>query len=193
MNAHQVASFLAKLRRRADNAGSRAGNTGEKIYGLDTRTAKKKAAFLRAFEKTRSITLSARLAGIDRTTHYEWLATDAKYRAAFEIKLHIVRDEITDALTQLAFTGVFRPVIYKGQLRYAPRIRIICQLADGTSAFQDELPKGAEVTSSRPVKTYDGKLLGRYKPSSWAVIKLLTLWFPDEFGPIRRRKRKDSA
>jgi hypothetical protein len=37
---------------------------------------------------------------------------------------------------------VCRLHIYKCKYCYESRIRTICQLADGTSAFQDELPKG---------------------------------------------------
>ena len=137
--------------------------------------------------------MSARIAGIDRTTHYEWRAKDSKYRAAFERTLRFAADLFVDKLVDLARTGVFTPLIYKGRLCYARRIRIICQLADGTSAFQDELPKGAKVTSSRPVTTHDGKMLGRYKRSGRALMKLLAVWFPDEFGPAVRRKRKDPS
>src|ERR1035437_9555745 len=49
-----------------------------------THAVKKKRAFLRAFRDNCSIMESALLAGIDSETHYDWLATDAKYEAAFE-------------------------------------------------------------------------------------------------------------
>ena len=49
-----------------------------------TRATKRKAAFLRAFEDSGSVTHSALLAGIDPATHCDWLATDARYKAAFE-------------------------------------------------------------------------------------------------------------
>ena len=39
-------------------------------------TAQRKAAFLRALGDSGSIAKSARVAGIDRTTHYEWFAKD---------------------------------------------------------------------------------------------------------------------
>jgi response regulator of citrate/malate metabolism len=48
---------------------------------IKKRTMTKKAAFLRAIGDNCSITRSARLADIDRTTHYEWLAQDEKYKA----------------------------------------------------------------------------------------------------------------
>ena len=88
--------------------------------------------------------------------------------------------------------GVFKPYFYKGKACYASRKRTICDLADGTSAFADELPKGAEVTKRRTVTVRDGKMLGVYKPDTRALITLLAAWFPEEFGPARRRRRKQS-
>ena len=157
------------------------------------RNARKKAAFLRAFGNNFSITKSARLVGIDRTTHYEWLAKDAKYKAAFERKVLMRADEIKDGLARLALTGVFKPVIYKGRFCYAPRIRILCELADGTSAFQDELPKGAKVTGSRMVTTYDGEMIGSYKRNWRALSKLLSVTLPEKYGNVLRRERKPRA
>ena len=155
--------------------------------------AKKKAAFLRAFGKNHSIAISARLVGIDRTTHYEWFAKDAKYNAAFEMKIQMAAGDIKDELARLGLTGAFKPLIYKGHFCYAKRTRIICQLADGTSAFQDELPKGAKVIGSRKVTTHDGEMLGWYKINSRALIKLASVMMPETYGNALRRERKPRA
>jgi hypothetical protein len=83
-------------------------------------------------------------------------------------------------------------LVYKGKFSYAPRERTICDLADGTSAFADELPEGAEVTRRRTVTVRDGEILGVWKRSARALILLASALFP-EFGPVRprRRGRKD--
>ena len=159
MNVYQAESALARARGRRDMtdppvASAVQAKTGDPGKG----TAKKKAVFLRAFEKNFSVALSAGLAGIDRSTHYEWLAKDAKYKAAFEMQLMMASDAVKDELAHMALVGDFVPLVYRGRFSYEKRIRIICQLADGTSAFQDELPKGAKVTSSRMVTTHDGKM-----------------------------------
>ena len=45
----------------------------------------KKVAMLEALEKSLGIvTTAAKLAGIDRRTHYEWLATDIEYKTRVE-------------------------------------------------------------------------------------------------------------
>jgi hypothetical protein len=56
---------------------------------------------------------------------------------------------------------------------------------DGTSAFEDELPKGAKVTGSHTVKVHDGEMIGRYKRSSRALLMLLSVTRrPDHFKAI---------
>jgi hypothetical protein len=183
MNLHQAVSFLTEAGRTPGRTGRPVKRLPEvKTYDPGTGKARKKAAFLRAFAKNGSITISARFAGIDRTTHYEWVAKDANYKAAFEMTVLMVADAMKDEFVRLSRDGVFKPAIYKGKFCYAPRERIICQLADGTSAFQDELPKGAKVTGSRTVKVYDGEMIGSYKISERALIKLLSVMLPEEFG-----------
>ena len=190
MNLYQAALLLAQAERTSDVTGHPVKNIrGLKADHRKPLNAGKKAAFLRAFGNNFSITESARLVGIDRTTHNEWFAQDAKYQAAFEKKLLVAVDLLRDDLVRRARIGDFKPVIYNGRICYAPRIRTICQLADGTSAFQDELPKGAEVTGTRMVTTYDGEMIGTYKRDDRALLKLLALNMPEEFGHVSRRKR----
>jgi hypothetical protein len=137
----------------------------KEVRNLKT-TAQRKAAFLRALGDSGSIAKSARVAGIDRTTHYEWLAKDPRYRARFEGASAMRRDTVLDALMERAVFGVFKPIIYKGKFCREPRCRIICQLADGTSAFADELPKGARVMErvalsqpmTAPWRAFTGKM-----------------------------------
>ena len=125
---------------------------------IKKRTAARKAAFLRAFGENGSVTISARIAGIDRTTHYEWLAQDTKYKAAFDMATQMARDAGRDELVNLGLIGDFRPIVDKGQFQYARRERTLCLLADGTTAFEDELPQDARVLQRRTVTTRGAKL-----------------------------------
>jgi hypothetical protein len=188
MNLYQAGSILA--RRERDMTDRPIRSIPEvKTDDLETSKAKKKAAFLRAFEKNPSITRSALLAGIDRTTHYEWLAKDAKYKAEFEIRLEMATGAARDELVSLGRIGVFVPNIYRGRFRYEKRIRFLCELADGTQAFQDELPNGAKVTSSRMVTVRDGKIVGRYRRSARALMMALAMMMPEKYGNALRRPR----
>jgi hypothetical protein len=185
----QAQSILLKASRTNESAGDPPQD--QPAAGYDSlRTREKKAAFLGSFGKCLSVKESAQLAGIDRTTHYDWLRADAKYKKAFELELRQATDFLTDKLVELACVGVFKPYFYKGKVCYASRKRTICDLADGTSAFADELPKGAEVTKRRTVTVRDGKMLGVYKSDTRALKKLLAAWFPEQFGPARRRRRR---
>lgn len=187
----QSQSLLEKFRRIAERA-SQPGSPGSFIGKGENgslKTRGKKAAFLREFGKSLSITTSAQLVGIVRTTHYAWLRTDRKYSAAFQRRLNCAADLLEDYLVDRARNGVFEPLVYKGRHCHASRERTICQLADGTSAFADELPKGVRVTSRRTVRVHDGEMLGMNRRDTHALRTLLKAWYP-EFAPARRPKRK---
>src|ERR1700692_3050918 len=103
---------------------------------IEKRTRAGKAAFLRAFSDDGSVTRSAYIAGIDRTTHYAWLAGDAKYKSEFSMATLMAKDAALDELLRLGRIGEFKPLIYKGRFQYATRQRTLCTLTDGTTAFE---------------------------------------------------------
>ena len=156
-------------------------------------TIKKQTVFLRAFAGNFSITTSARLAGIDRTTHYDWLLNYATYKAKFERILPMAADAVEGELFRRGVIGVFEPHIYKGQYCYAARQRIMCTLADGTFAFEDELPKDAEVTARCTVTTRDGERLGTYRKDVRALLILAAARMPEKYGNARQRNRGRGA
>ena len=160
-----------------------------------TRTEKRQRAFLTAFQNNCSVTESALLAGIDRAAHYGWLATDTNYKAAFEKSRTIAAGVLEDHLIRLALIGFFEPVIYKGRFQYAKRRRTMCKLADGTTAFEDELPAGARVIERRAVMTRDGEQLGVYKKNALALIKVAAARRPEKYGtnPRLRPERYSAA
>jgi hypothetical protein len=152
---------------------------------------KRKRAFLRAFRDNCSVTESALLIGVDSSIHYEWLATDAKYKAAFEAAIPMAIGAVEDALMRMASKGVFVPLIYKGEIQRAERERTLCKLADGTTAFDDELPKGARVTGRQTVMTRDGEILGAYRPNTRLLLMLLKARMPERYGTVGQRRGSD--
>jgi hypothetical protein len=160
--------------------------------GVPKRIIARKAAFLRAFSSTGSVTASARLAGIDRTTHYEWLSRDAKYKAGFEMATDMANDAALDELVRRGTIGDFKPLIYKGEFQYANRERRLCTLQDGTTAFEDELPKGARVVERRRVTTR-GEMLGVYKKNARALCAALVALRRKMKGTAKRRKGTPST
>jgi len=149
----------------------------------------KQTAFLRAFGESCSLVGAAQLVGIKLATHHRWLATDSEYKDEFEATIPMASGVLEDSLIQLARYGWFQPLIYQGEFQYAMRKRTICQLADGNTAFEDELPKGARVTGRRTVSTRDGEMLGRYRHDGRLLLDLLAKWMPEEFGAGRKRSR----
>jgi len=126
-------AILLQLNRCDEGA---AGLPEREPHGSAERKPAEKKAFLRAYEDSGSETESARLAGIERATHYKWLVEDTRYNAAFEAAKPLAAGALQDHAIRLATVGFFEPVIYKGQFQYAPRKRTLCLLADGTSVFR---------------------------------------------------------
>lgn len=76
--------------------------------------------FLEAYRRTGRVAPAARLAKIDRTTHYRRLRTDPAYRAAFADAERDAAHLHNDELKAWAFEGYEEPVIYQGHLCYEP-------------------------------------------------------------------------
>jgi hypothetical protein len=171
-------------RRREDDLHDR-GHAMKRQAPLINRnsTSARQAVFLEAISCNCTVTRAARLADIDRTTHYEWLARDAQYKAAFRIATQMARGAVFDAIVHRALNPVFKPFIYRGRYCYAERKRVVCELADGTTAFEDELPEGARVIQRRTVTTQDGEQLGVYKYDERALWAALRGWHKIHGGP----------
>jgi hypothetical protein len=86
---------------------------------IRTGESKRKAAFLRAFQKTFSAAEAFRLTGTDQAAHCHWLATDAEYKAEYRAMTADAADLMENELIHMAINGVFQPVIYQGQIQYA--------------------------------------------------------------------------
>jgi hypothetical protein len=152
-------------------------------------TRARKAAFLRAFGDNGSVTRSAQLAGINRTTHYQWLSEDTRYKAEFDLRIRMAEGDALDELVRRGRVGEFQPLIHKGQFQYAVLERTLCTLADGTTAFEDKLPKGATILERRTVTTR-GEMLGVYKRDPKALWKALQAF---EALPPKEEERVDTA
>lgn len=78
-------------------------------------------AFLAAIRLTPSITVAAKVAGINRTAHYRTLERNPLYKAAFEEAYRLGVDALEDAVTRRAQFGVRRLVLYHGSPVMIPR------------------------------------------------------------------------
>jgi hypothetical protein len=81
-------------------------------------THKKKAtkkAFLSAYGEACSISAAAEAAGLARQTHYNWLASDEAYKAAFLKMQEQAAQLLEDEAVRRAYQGVERPVTVAGK------------------------------------------------------------------------------
>lgn len=78
---------------------------------------RKKRAFLVAFAQCGNVAQAAELAGIHRTTHYDWLGSDPQYAAAFVEAEDEAADRLEQEARRRAVEGVRREksYYYKGE------------------------------------------------------------------------------
>jgi hypothetical protein len=76
----------------------------------------RKRAFLAAFAECRSVTEAAHAAGIDRTSHYVWLANDERYAEAFAIADDIAIETVEREARRRAIEGVLEAVYFQGKV-----------------------------------------------------------------------------
>ncbi len=95
--------------RPADLAGEHEGGTSHKI------ARGKKGAFIAAFIETGRVSTAARIVGVARRTHYDWLANDPEYCEAFAMACEEAVDVLFIEARHRAVDGVERPVLYRGK------------------------------------------------------------------------------
>lgn len=74
----------------------------------------KKVAFLTAYSTVATISHAAKLVGIDRSTHYDWLDTDPQYKEAFEEAKLTACDNLEAEARRRAMVGCEEVIYYQG-------------------------------------------------------------------------------
>ncbi len=76
----------------------------------------KKRAFLAAFAECGNISEAAKIAEINRMSHYHWLETDERYAVVFDQATEIACDHLEAEARRRAVEGVNEPVFYHGEV-----------------------------------------------------------------------------
>lgn len=76
----------------------------------------KKRAFLAAYARAGNVSEAARIAGINRISHYNWLASDERYAEVFAQAHEIAVDYLEAVARQRATDGWEEPVFYHGEV-----------------------------------------------------------------------------
>jgi hypothetical protein len=90
-------------------------NTIAKKLAIQATQAKKRS-FLAAYAETGTIKQAAKIAGIERKSHYLWLEKDPEYVEMFKSAREQAGDQLEQEARRRAIEGVPEPVWYRGQI-----------------------------------------------------------------------------
>ena len=76
----------------------------------------RKRAFLAAYCRVGTISEAARIAGVNRLSHYDWMVRDERYAEVFEQAQEIAADYLEAVARQRATEGWLEPVFYHGEV-----------------------------------------------------------------------------
>lgn len=91
-------------------------NNESQRYKRSPQTGIKQNAFLKAFVEVGVITAAAEAAGIERTTHYQWLREDPDYPAKFQTAVESANDSLEQEAIKRGKEGWDEPVYQGGKL-----------------------------------------------------------------------------
>jgi hypothetical protein len=111
----------------------------------------KKRAFLAAIANGANIVRAARIAKIDRTTHFDWMKGDPVYAEAFELAWERCIDHLEAEAIRRAYEGVEEPVFNGGH-------RAIDVVTDENGKVKKD-SKGKPLTTPAVVRKYSDTLL----------------------------------
>jgi hypothetical protein len=76
----------------------------------------KRRAFLAAYCEVGNVSEAAKIAGVNRLAHYDWLHRDERYAELFEQAHEIACDHLESEARRRAIEGVEEPVFYHGEV-----------------------------------------------------------------------------
>ncbi len=116
----------------------------------------RKRAFLAAYAEVGNVSEAARVSGVHRLRHYEWLHADERYAEVFEQAHEIACDHLEAEARRRATQGWREPVFYQGQ-----EVGSVQRYSDTLLIF---LLKGA-----RPDKFRDNATIRHTGPAGGAI------------------------
>lgn len=105
---------MAKKRAEEPKPAGDAVAAAAAVYLQEQQTAINKAKFIEAFAGVGNVSAAAKLAGVGRRTHYQWLKDDAAYAEAFADAVDEAADRLEVEARRRAVNGIVEPVFHKG-------------------------------------------------------------------------------
>ncbi len=78
---------------------------------------RRQRAFLVGYVQSMGIRSAARLSGVSRQSHYEWMRGDPFYREHFHRAKVILADSAEEEVCRRAYAGHDTPIIYRGEIK----------------------------------------------------------------------------
>lgn len=124
----------------------------------------KKGAFLASYAETATVLHAARAAGIDRVTHYRWLASDPDYAQAFAQASEDAVERMEREAVRRAVEGVEEPVYQGGKLvghinRYSDTLLIFLLKAARPDRYREKPHETNVYNDNRSVSLPEGTTL----------------------------------
>jgi hypothetical protein len=112
---------------------------------------KKQRAFLSAYAKCGNITRAAQMADIARQTHYDWLAVDDAYKAAFAAADEEAGDYLEAEARRRAVEGWEEPVFHQGMevgavRKYSDSLLIFLMKGSKPEKYKDRVQSDVKAT-----------------------------------------------
>jgi len=115
-------------------------------------------AFLAGFVAGMGIGNAARLSGVDRSCHYDWMKKDIRYRERFQRARMILADDAEQEVYRRAFRGVDTPIVHRGKITgwyksYSDALAMFMLKALRPNVYRDnaEIPVGPAEINIRVV------------------------------------------
>lgn len=126
----------------------------------------KKEAFLAAYAECGNVTLAAKHAEMERSSHYRWLREDEGYREAFDHAHAEACDHLEAAARKRAIEGWEEPVFYEGQQcgvkqRYSDACLIFLLKGNHPHKFGDKVEQTHKGDADNPVTIFELPSNGR--------------------------------
>lgn len=110
-----------KIKKRTKSKTSRkkpARPTEPEFRGLFSEVInRRQRAFLVGYVRSLGIRSAARLSGVSRQSHYEWMRGDPLYREHFHRARTILADAAEEEVCRRAYHGYDTPVVYRGEIK----------------------------------------------------------------------------
>lgn len=130
-----------------------------RTIGHDKRTKNKKQQdFLAKLELHASVTKAAKLSKVPRSTIYQWLSDDEKFKEKFDQSCIIAVSALEDEAVRRAYEGTLRPVFQGGKKvgkikEYSDTLLIVLLKARAPEKYKERFQSEVSGPNGTPIKT----------------------------------------